>query len=267
MRKQSLRKTANRYLKMDKRGCFKDKKHRNFVIHKVIDDLFTIGKVPGSWQSLKRHHIEGLIKHWKKCNIKAVTIMRYMTIIRSFTNNIGCQINNIDNKSLELSRQRKQKRKFNISFDIWQQIDDQLCRLIMALQTQFGLSFSESVNMHPDININDHHIWITRDIAFNTQDRVIPIRNELQQKILNELTILTTNQSLTQFKNIEFIRANWRSELKTHGLPSNKSWRYLYAKQLYQSLNPVLGNYQTCWLIRDEMGIKSRNTLWHYLNE
>lgn len=48
MRTQSLRQAANRYLKMEHGGSFKDKKHRAFVIHKLIDDLFTIGEVPPS---------------------------------------------------------------------------------------------------------------------------------------------------------------------------------------------------------------------------
>ncbi len=52
MRKYSLRQTANRYLKTDNRGSFKNKKHRTFVIHKMIDDLFIIGNVPSSWNAI-----------------------------------------------------------------------------------------------------------------------------------------------------------------------------------------------------------------------
>jgi hypothetical protein len=42
MRKESLRRSANRYLKSDTRGSFKDKQNRAFVIHKMIDDLLVI---------------------------------------------------------------------------------------------------------------------------------------------------------------------------------------------------------------------------------
>ncbi|MBA2650360.1 MAG: hypothetical protein H0U75_12360, partial [Legionella sp.] len=62
MRKQSLRQTANRYLKMDNRGSFKDKKQSAFIIHKLIDDLFLIGNVHHAWHFLKKYHIEKLIE-------------------------------------------------------------------------------------------------------------------------------------------------------------------------------------------------------------
>ena len=92
MRKYSLRQTANRYLKTDNRGNFRNKKHRSFVIHKVIDDLFIIGNIPSSWKALKANHIQQLVQHWQKQKIKPATIMRYMTVLRSFLNNIDCPL-------------------------------------------------------------------------------------------------------------------------------------------------------------------------------
>ncbi len=89
---------------------------------------------------------------------------------------------------------------------------------------------------------------------------MIPIRNMAQQEILAELRQLTNNQSVKEIRSYDTIRTAWRNELTIHHLPTNKSWRYLYAKQLYQALCPLLGNYQTCWVIQDEMGIKSRST-------
>lgn len=267
MRKYSLRQTANRYLKMDNRGSFKDKKHRAFVIHKMIDDLFLIGQVPQSWKALEKHHIEQLVQHWKKNDINPVTIMRYMTTIRKYLANIGCPLADIDNQSLQLFRSKVHKRKTDIQPDIWESMHLHIPRMIMALQTQFGLSFSEAIQLNPDIHIKEHGLWITREISFNSEDRMIPIRNSNQQLIVTKLCKLSDNQSIIDTNSYDDIRMAWRNELSTHHLPTNKSWRYLYARWLYQALCPILGNYQTCWVIRDEMGIKSRNTLWLYLNE
>ena len=97
---------------------------------------------------------------------------------------------------------------------------------------------------------------------------MIPVRNEIQKSIITDLAIHTSGtKSLMQQHGYDNIRYQWRQELATHSLPTNKSYRYLYAQQLKTNLTPTLGNYQICWLIRDEMGIKSRNTLWLYLNE
>ncbi|PJD91330.1 MAG: integrase [Legionella sp.] len=268
MRKYALRQTANRYLKTDNRGNVRNKKHRTFVIHKMINDLFVIGNVPSSWQSLKALHIQQLVQHWQKQKIKLATIMRYMTIIRDFLNNIECSLTGIDNQSLHLSRLYRIPKRINIPADILQTITEPCAYFIMALQTQFGLTLSEAIRLAPDIHIKEHSLWITREIAFNSEDRIIPCRSDEQKSILQNLNSHTEgSKSLLQLYGDNGIRYHWQKALSENKLPSNKSYRYIYAQQMKKNLSPLIGHYQLSWLIRDEMGIKSRNTLWRYLNE
>lgn len=269
MRQGSLRQTANRYLKMDHRGSFKDKQHRVYVIHKMIDDLHIIGSVPASWRGLKFQHIHALVQRWKKLNIQPATIMRYMTVIRYFLNHIDCPIDGIDNKNLCLTRNYKRRNNtIKLQSDVWKTITEPCIRLIMALQTEFGLTFGEAIRFIPDIHYREQGLWITRDIAFNSEDRTIPVRNESQKEILTDLIIYTQgSDNLMQHHSYDKIRDQWRQTLTEYNLPTNKNFRYLYAQQLRAALSPIIGNYQIGWLIRDEMGIKSRNTLWLYLNE
>ncbi|HAT4456158.1 integrase [Legionella pneumophila serogroup 1] len=267
MRTQSLRQFANRQIKQDRQGKYLYRKHRAYVIHKMIDDLFVIRQMPPSWQALQSEQVHKLVRYWKKQNINPVTIMRYMTIIRRFLQMNNCPVANIDNQSLELSRPKtRQKRKKTISPDIWKSLHDPIARVIMGLQTEFGLTFKEAILIKPRIQVRECSIGITRDIAFNSTDRSIPIRTESQKVIINLFNWLTKQYgNLLQLKSYEEIRIIWRSALAKHRLSSSKSWRYLYAKQMYEYLLPDYGNYKTCCLIRDEMGIKSRNTLWLYL--
>jgi hypothetical protein len=268
MRKQSLRQTANRYLQTDNRGSFKDKKHGAFVIYKMIDDLFLIGDIPQSWHALKKHHIEKLIEFWQKNKIKPATIMDYMTTIRRFLHGIDCPLSDIDNKNLGLSRQRHIRKSKNISSDIWTEITLPIAKIIMGMQTQFGLTFSEVIQVIPGVHTKADMLWITREISFNSEDRTIPFRNKNQMLIISELTDYTQgNQCLLQMHDYDDILSQWRMALSAMNLSTNKTYRYLYARQLKKELLPILGNYQTDWLIRDEMGIKSRNTLWAYLHE
>ena len=268
MRKHTLRQTANRYLKTDNRGSFKDKKHRAFVIHKLIDDLFVVGTVPSSWRVLKTAHIQQLVQHWQKQKIKPATIMRYMTVIRAFLNNIDYPLMGIDNQNLNLSRQYKAPKRIKIQHDIWQTMTDPCAHLIMALQTQFGLTFSEATLLIPDIHVKEHTLWITREIAFNSEDRMIPHRLDEQKSILGDLHIHSQgSKNLLQLYGNDGIRYHWHRALNEHKLPINKSYRHLYAQQMKKHLSPTISHYQLSWLIRDEMGIKSRNTLWLYLHE
>lgn len=268
MRKQSLRQTANRYLQMDNRGSFKDKKHRAYVIHKMIDDLFTVGDVPNGWHNLKSMHIKKVVEHWQKLKIKPATIMRYMTVIRHFLTSLDCQLSDIDNQSLCLIRQYKRQKKSKIQPDKWQAITEISARFIMALQTKFGLTFGEAIRFIPDIHFRENSLWITREIAFNSEDRIIPLRDDTQRTIIADLIHHTKgHNNLVQQYGYDTIRHQWRQALSEQQFPANKSYRYFYAQQLKKELSPILGNYQVNWLIRDEMGIKSRNTLWLYLNE
>ena len=269
MRKQSLRHTATRYLQTDNnRGSFKDKKHRAFIIHKMIDDLFSIGEVPDAWHSLKKHHIEKLIQLWRKNKVNPATIMDYMTTIRRFLQSIDCPLADIDNKNLGLSRHRSCKKSKNISSDIWNEINEPIAKMIMGMQTQFGLTYSEAIQVIPGVHTKEDMLWITREIAFNSGDRTIPFRNSKQARILSELIEYThSSKSLLQMHQYDDILSQWRMALSSKNLSTKKTYRYLYARQLKNELLPLLGNYQTDWIIQDEMGIKSRNTLWKYLHE
>jgi hypothetical protein len=65
----------------------------------------------------------------------------------------------------------------------------------------------------------------------------------------------------------QYIRISWHSDLKRYKLPGNRSWRYWYAKQRLESLLLEVGYNQACLMVRQEMGIKSRNTLNLYLKK
>jgi hypothetical protein len=268
MRQQSLRQAANKLLCTDKRGKYQDRKHRAYVIHKMIDDLFAIHLVPPSWQAMDANHIHRLVHHWKQRRINPTTMMRYMTIIRRFLQDINCELAHIDNKSLQLVRIYKRKKSNKIVDEtIWQSIEEPCVRLIMAMQIEFGLTFSEAIRVIPYVHVRDNYLKITRDIAFNSSDRCVPIQTDLQQALLAQFYHFTQhNHTLVEIRGYDLIRMEWRLAMKKHRLPVLKHWRYLYARQQYQRLLPDNGNYKTCLMIQNEMGIKSRNTLWLYLH-
>ena len=222
MRKQSLRQTANRYLQTDNRGSFKDKKHCAFVIRKMIDDLFLMGDVPQSWHVLKKHHIEKLIEFWQKNKIKPATIMDYMTTIRRFLHDIDCPFSDIDNKSLGLSRQRNARKAKKILPEIWTEITLPIAKIIMGMQTQFGLTFSEAIQLIPGVHAKEDMLWITREISFNSEDRIIPIRNQNQTLILSELSSYAQgDQCLLQVHDYDDILSQWRMALRAMSLSTN----------------------------------------------
>lgn len=271
MRKNSLRQTANRYFQMDNRGSPRDKKQRHYVIHKVIDDLFTLGEVPTNWRSLSTTQVQQLIQFWHKKKINPATMLKHMTVIRCFLTSVGHDGIPLNNKSLGISRKTNnasQKNKKRITSDIWQQGSNPISRVLLGLQIHFGLTLSEAMRIVPDIHIQEHTLWLTREITFNSVDRFIPIRTATQTQILDELKQLTdgTSNLLARHK-YNLVRIHYRDAMESLELSPLKSYRYLYAQLLYQQLVSGLNSYQLALLIMEEMGLKSRTTLWSYLHE
>ena len=97
--------------------------------------------MPFSWQALKAEHVYKLSAVLEKTADQSVlTIMRYMTIIRRFLQMSDCQIDKIDNQSLDLTRPKpKRRRKKAHSPDMWQSMDNPYARVIMAFQIDFVL--------------------------------------------------------------------------------------------------------------------------------
>lgn len=238
------------------------------MIHKLVEDLFVIGDVPTNWQGITTSHLQKLVKHWNKRKVNPSTMMNHMTIIRKFLENMGNGAVNTDNKSLGIKRTTSSKKTFKRSADIWQKTPDPVARVLLGMQIHFGLTLHEGMHLLPGVHIQEHKLWLTREITFNSQDRVVPFRTEIQENIINEFNLLAqTNQNLISMLGYRSLCFRWRKELKAIKLPSTKSYRYLYAQQLYSQLSPTLTHYELSQLIMLEMGLNSRTTLWNYLRE
>ena len=269
MRKQSLRQTAKRFLNSDNRGCFKERKRRSYVIHKMIDDLFIVGDVPPKWQAIKPAHIQKLVEHWQKRKLKTATIIRHLSIIRKFLYEMECPTaNEISNTRFGLIMPNKHKKKPKVYPGFWQNISNPSARLLTGLQIQFGLTLSEAMRLSPDFHVQEHYLWITREIATNSRDRFIPLRNDFQVALLREFSSLVGDyDNLINAIGYQTLLCSYRQELTRLKLPSIKNFRYLYARNLKQQLQPVISNYELTWLIMEEMGLSSRTTIWNYLHE
>ncbi len=268
MRKHKLRQEVDNYFRHHHTGSYRTRKHRYYVLYKVIRDLFHIECVPGKWHALTSEHLQKLVLYWKKEKYKSTTIMNYMTVIRCFLQNIGNCIPDIDNKSLGISKQKSRQRIIHIPIDIMQKFSNPIAKIIFEFQTEFGLTVGEAMSLIPDIHLQEDSIWITRNIATNSQDRVIPIRNDKQVEIIKSFkTLCKASQDLSTSYGYPYLRYAYNTQLKEIQLPPSKTYRFVYAQVMHKQLTGILSNYLVCQTIMREMGLKTRMTLWRYLNE
>ena len=268
MRKAALRQQLDNYFRYNHSGSYSNMKHHSSVMRRVVRDLFQIGAVPTKWHALTHDHIQALVLHWKKEKLKTPTIMKYMTVIRGFLKNIEHPIIGIDNQSLGIINTKRRKKTIRPTEDRFDTLSTPLPKIMFELQAFFGLTLRESMRLHPELHVQNNSIWITRNIATNSLDRRIPIRNNKQKEILQTFIILCTQgDNLIGSYGYHQLRYSYNKELKTVGLAPSRSYRYLYARKLHAELSHVLTPYIVKQTIMREMGLQSRRMLWNYLNE
>lgn len=268
MQKKSLRQTANHYIQNNRSGCLRDKKQRHYVIHKMIDDLFILGHAPQTWEALTNEDFHKLVRYWQKRKIKPATMMKHMTIIRKFLMSLEYEVSGLENKHLGIIKKISQQKKLKVSQEILQKADNPIARVLLGLQIHFGLTLSEAMRMVSAIHVQEQQLWLTREMTFNNEDRFVPFHTTEQKEVLDALAKITkSHQNLIKSHDYEAVRFAWRDALRALNLPPRKAYRYVYAQARQKVLITTLNHYKTTLTIMDEMGLKSRTTLWGYLRE
>lgn len=87
------------------------------------------------------------------------------------------------------------------------------------------------------VHVQESHLWLTREMTFNSMDRIVPIRSAVQVSIINEFNLLTQNQhTLIEVHGYRALCFIWHKALKALRIPTKRSCRYLYAQLAYQQL-------------------------------
>ena len=103
-RKKNLIKSIDQYLDYNNQGSYKQRQLRRFVLIKIIEDFYCLRCVPPTWYAVTVDHVKQLILHWQNNGLKNPTIMNYLIYLRSFFKMLNHPIENIDNKSLGLTK-------------------------------------------------------------------------------------------------------------------------------------------------------------------
>jgi len=265
-RATDLKLEANRILKMNKMGSFQKRNYRKNVIENFIDSLSAERNVPASWFDLNKNHILSALMHWRKRKLANDSLKRYIGEVRCFLQMIKHEIIDIDNKSLDIYRS-KETTKVEYNDDYLQKISDPIVLLLIQLQTNFGLTLSESFRFTPDLHNRETYIMLSRDMTNNSKDRIINIVTKIQKKTVQlSSSIIEPNKNpITQY-GYHALRERYRNEVNKIGLTPSVNYRYVFAKKKLSSGMDSKEKKEVMKTILDEMKISSR-TLRNYLNE
>ena len=265
-RTSQLREKARLVLDTVNIGSYQKRCYRKNVVLNFIDILYITKQVPASWYALGKEHIQAAVALWRKQNKSDASIRMYLANLRFFLKSIDHHIDDIDNQKLGLKR-AKETPKNPYSPDKHNQISDPLVFFLLSLQTEFGLTLSESFRFNPDLHARDNFIILTRDITNNSKDRAIPVSLEAQRSALDMGSqLLPMNHDPIRRFGYSAVRERYRHEIVRAGLTASVNYRHVYAKNRYALLQIQPPPRAAKSILLDEMGISSL-TLWRFLNE
>ncbi len=266
-RKTTLINTVNQHLKYNNQGAYKQRQLRYFVLHKIIEDFYRLRTIPATWYALSTAHVIQLVAFWKKSGLQNATIMNYLVCFRAFLKTIEHPINGIDNASLQLTKSRVNKKPIIDRNAVLTQLNDPIAAIQFALQSHFGLTRFEAIQLVPNIHIKEDSLLITREISSNSKDRVIPIQSAIQKEIIASIRAhITASKNLKECLGETHLKLVYHYALKQAGLSTGIQYRYLYANARLQELNEFPKKLAIN-MIKEEMSITAASTFWSYRHE
>ncbi|MCY3884649.1 MAG: integrase domain-containing protein [Gammaproteobacteria bacterium] len=222
-------------------GSYVTQKNRRNSLSLMAKELHQLGFNQMNVHSLRRKHIDALIKLWFERGISAATIKNKMSHLRWWARKVGKE-NMIpsDNQELTIPRRALIPEKTKAQYLGRAELDsipDARIRLSIELQQEFGLRKEECLKFSPFYADQGSVIRLKGSWTKGGRARVIPIVAETQRELLDRLSEVAQTGSMipvgTSF-------ASWRNHydrvVQKCGFANLHGLRHGYAQRRYQAL-------------------------------
>jgi len=222
-------------------GGFSTQATRSRLLDLIADQLLALGFRRMQSTSLKPKHIDALLAKWREQGISTGTLKNRLSALRWWAKKVNKpSINAKDNDVYGIGKRDNVARKskaLNIDEKKLSRISGQHVRLSIRLQAAFGLRREESIKFNPSYAIKDDHIKLKSSWTKGGRARTVPIRNDEQRQLLDEVKEFAKGGSLIPAK-LNYVQQLHRYErqLRNAGLSKLHGLRHAYAHQRYLEL-------------------------------
>ncbi len=222
-------------------GSYRTQADRERQLTLIANQLHALGYRRMNAHSLKPKHVEALVQQWQQRALSIGAIKNRLTVIRWWAQKVDRR--NVVARSNDhygipdrqfVSNDSKARTVTAVDLD---QVRDQHVRMSLELQQAFGLRREEAIKFQPGFADQGDHIRLKASWTKGGKARVIPLRNDVQRRVLDRARHLAGNGSL-----IPSAR-NYRQQLRIYerhtanaGLSKMHGLRHAYAQQRYQEL-------------------------------
>ncbi|HSD68453.1 MAG TPA: phage integrase N-terminal domain-containing protein [Woeseiaceae bacterium] len=227
--------------KANRDGSYSTQATRSRILDLTANQLHELGYQRMQARSLKPKHVDALVSLWKDQSISVGTFKNRLSALRWWANKVGkADIVARDNKAYDIGNRRyvgdESKAKLLDEKQL-EKISDEHVRLSLRLQSAFGLRREEAIKFSPNYAIKDDHIKLKASWTKGGRMRTVPIRNDEQRRLLEDVRKLTKGGALIPpERNYVEQRNRYDRQVRDAGIKNPHGLRHAYAQMRYEEL-------------------------------
>ena len=244
-------------------GSYSTQATRSRILDLVASQLQELGYRRMQPRSLKPKHIDALVAHWQEQGIGIGTLKNRLSALRWWAKKVNkpsiiAKDNDVYGIGMRDNVARKSKA-LKLDEKKLSAISDQHVRLSIRLQAAFGLRREESIKFSPSYAMQGDHIKLKPSWTKGGRARTVPIRNDEQRRLLDEVKKFVKGGALipAQKNYVEHLN-RYQRQLRNVGFSKLHGLRHAYAQQRYLELTgwqaPVAGGPTSKQLSPEQLG-------------
>ena len=229
----------------NKDGSHSTQANRQKIMNLVANQIHGLGFRNLKLGNIKTKHIEALINHWKLEGLSPGTLKNRMSCLRWLAEKLNKpSLIAKDNSHYGIERRTyvtNLSKSRDLDIEKLKKITDPYVKLSLKLQETFGLRREESIKFIAEWADRGDHIVLKASWYKGGRTRKIPIRNEQQRNLLNEVKSFSSGKSLIPL-NLTYVQQKNRYEDQTAkaGLCKMHGLRHAFAQLRYFELTGQL---------------------------
>ncbi len=222
-------------------GGFSTQATRSRILDLIANQLQELGFRRMRSTSLKPKHIDALLAHWREQGISTGTLKNRLSALRWWAKKVNKpSIIARDNSVYGIGKRQyvaKESKAQKLDEKKLSLISDTYVNLSIRLQAAFGLRREEAIKFNPTYAMQGDHIKLKSSWTKGGRARILPITNDDQRKLLEEVKALARGGALIP-PHLNYVKQLHRYERQSRnaGLSRLHSLRHAYAQRRYLEL-------------------------------
>ncbi len=222
-------------------GGFSTQATRSRILDLIANQLLALGFRRMQSTSLKPKHVDALLAKWREQGIKVGTLKNRLSALRWWAKKVNKpSIIARDNSVYGIGKREyvaKESKAQQLDMRKLSLISDQYVCLSIRLQAAFGLRREESIKFSPSYAVQDDHIKLKSSWTKGGRARAVPITNDDQRRLLEEIKALARGGSLIP-PHLNYVQQlhRYEKQIQKAGLSRLHGLRHGYAQRRYFEL-------------------------------